>query len=770
MSPESVRGLSHSQAEELHKKYGPNTVEGKETFFALELFTSQYRNVTTFILGLAVIFSVVIHDYIDAVFIILVLVLNGVFGFIQEYRAHNTLNKLKELTSPITVVIRDGQETEIDAREIVPGDIVVLREGNRIPADGKLITEVKIDVDESILTGESLPIEKVKKQELYSGTFVTRGRGYMEISDIGFSTKLGKIAEELEKTKKPDIPLTKNLSILSRRLAFAALILCAGLIPVGFIQGRDLNETILIAVSVAVALIPEGLGLIVTIALAVGAYRMVKRKTIMRKMAAVETLGATNVILSDKTGTLTQNKMTVKKFLLPNKEHMHMFIRAITLGNSASLVLKEDGGSFEITGDSTDGALLSFASSHVQDLEKFQSEGEVLDEKPFNPETKTIEVVWQHKGETHIFVRGAPETIIKMVKESREVEKTITEYQKEGLRAIAFAHRKREDKHFSFLGVAGLYDAPRSEAKQAITEAREAGIKIIMVTGDNPITAKSIAEEIGLIEENELIMTHDEIEKLSDQELHNLLPKVKIFARMIPTDKLRLVRLYKSAGAIVAVTGDGVNDALALSEAHIGVAMGGTGTDVAKEEADMVITDDNLYTVIKAVEEGRGVYDNVVRAILFLLSTNLTEFALIFLAITLNLPLPLTPTQVLWINLVGDSLPAFALATDNKRRGLLRKHPRDAKEQILSFKRLRFMALLTLSFSAILVTLFVLALPNGYSTANFLVFNALVVGEMVVIFIIRRDFFPLNKFILLSVVITLILQYIATVYLHEFFK
>lgn len=770
MPHDSVSGLNSQEALELHKKYGPNSVESKETFFAFELLLSQYRNITTLILGLAVVFSVVIHDYIDALFIVLVLVLNGVFGFIQEYRAHNTLNKLKELTSPVALVIRDGQELEIDAREIVPGDTVVLHEGDRIPADGKLITEVRMEVDESILTGESIPVEKVQEQELYSGTFVTRGRGYMTVSAIGFSTKLGKIAGALAKTKKPDIPLIKNLSTLSTRLAFAALILCAGLVPVGFIQERDLNETILIAVSVAVALIPEGLGLIVTIALAVGAYKMVKRKTIIRKMAAIETLGATNVILSDKTGTLTQNKMTVKKFLLPNKEHMHMFVRAMTLGNTASLVLKEDDGSYEITGDSTDGALLSFASSQIPDIEKFQSEGEVLDEKPFDPETKTIEVTWQDQGEKHTFIRGAPETIAKLVKESGEIEKTIAQFQKEGLRVIAFAHKKDEDTHFSFLAIAGLYDAPRDEAKQAVKEAKDAGIKIVMVTGDNPITAKSIAEEIGLLSENDLIMTHDEIDKLTDPELHEVLPKVKIFARMMPTDKLRLVRLYKSAGAIVAVTGDGVNDALALSEAHIGVAMGGTGTDVAKEEADMVITDDNLYTVIKAVEEGRGIYDNVVRAILFLLSTNLTEFALIFLAITIDLPLPLSPTQVLWINLVGDSLPAFALATDNKRKGLLKKRPRDTKEQILSWGRLRFMTILTSAFSVMLLALFMFALPHGLSGANFLVFNALVLGEMIVIFIIRGGLFPLNKFMIFSVVFTILLQLLANIYLHEFLK
>lgn len=768
MPEESPPGLSHLQVAALQKQYGKNSVESEEELYAFSLFISQYKNIITIILLLAAIFSIVIHDYIDAFFILLVLVLNGVFGFIQEYRAHNTLSKLKELTSPIALVIREGQETEIDAREIVPGDIVVLREGDKIPADGKLISHVAMEVDESILTGESIPVEKMKEEELFSGTFVARGRGMMVISTIGFNTNLGKIASQLKHSKKPEIPLTKSLSVLSSRLAIAAILLCLGLIPIGILQGRDLNETILIAISVAVALIPEGLGLIVTIALAVGAYRMVKRKTIIRKMAAVETLGATNVILSDKTGTLTQNKMSVKKYTLLNKEHLHLFLRCMVLGNTASLVLKEDGGSFEITGDSTDGAFLSFAKKELPDLETFQNEGTVIEEKPFNPETKTIEVTWEQNDTKHIFVRGAPETILKMVEKPEAVQQQLAEYEKEGLRVIAFAHKKPTDKHFSLLGITGLYDAPRLEAEQAIREAKEAGIRIVMVTGDNPVTAKAIAEEIGLLEEQDLIMTHDEIEKMSDEQLFPLIPKIKIFARMVPTDKLRLVRLYKQAGAIVAVTGDGVNDALALSEAHIGIAMGGVGTDVAKEEADMVITDDNLYTVIKAVEEGRGIYDNVTRAILFLLSTNLTEFMLIFLAIILNLPLPLSPTQVLWINLVGDSLPAFALATDNKRHGLLKRKPRDPKEQILSFKRLRFIFLITLGFSGLLLGMFIWGLRTGNPHSDFLVFNSLVVGEMVIIFIIRRGIFPLNKFMLISVAITLVLQFLASTYLRGF--
>lgn len=769
MPPETT-GISHTHALHLQKQFGKNVVEAVDNFFALTLLVSQYKDVTSLILFLAGCFSFFIGDKIDMLFIFLVLVLNGFFGFLQEYRAHNTIQKLKELTSPIARVIRDGQETEIDARDVVPGDIVMIREGDKIPADGILLSNVFLEVDESILTGESIPVEKKKKEELYSGTFIARGRGEMLITRIGFETRLGKIAAELEQTKKPDIPLARSLSSLSKRVAIAALILSFLLIPIGLFQGRGLHETILISVSVAVALIPEGLALIVTMALAVGSYRMVKRKTIMRKIAAVETLGTTNVILSDKTGTLTQNKMAVKKHLLHNKEKLSLFVRCMVLGNTANLVLKEDGGGFEVTGDSTDGALLSFAQSLIPDIEEFQKEGKILEEKPFDPKTKTIEIIWENKNEKYTLVRGAPETILAMTEKPQDLKKTLDNYEKEGLRVIAFAEKGGNKKSFSFLGFAALYDAPRKEAEQAVKEAREAGIKIVMVTGDNPVTAKAIAEEIGLIEEGELVITHDEIENMPDEELLTLLPRIKIFARMVPQDKLRLVRLYKKAGAIVAVTGDGVNDALALSEAHIGVAMGGVGTDVAKEAADMVITDDNLYTVIKAVEEGRGIYENIVRVVIFLLATNLTEFTLIFFAVLFGLPLPLTPTQILWVNLIGDGLPAFALATDSKKGNLLKRRPRGIKESILNGKRLRFMFTITGVFSALLIFLMINPFHVPILSSPFFIFNFLVLGEMIIVFIVRGGIFPLNKFLFLSVAVTLLLQVVAVTVFKGIFR
>src|SRR3989338_1586184 len=392
---EEIKGLASQEAAALLNTHGKNSVEQPDKNETLLLLASQYKNIISLILALATVFSLLIGYFLDAFFIFLVLVINGFFGFVQEYRAQRTLEKLKALTPPSARVIREGQEMEMDAKEIVPADIIVLREGDRVPADGKLITGVSIESDEAILTGESMPVEKKDHDEIYSGTFIVRGRGYIEVVATGFETRLGQIAAQLSETEKPQVPLARNLSNLGKRLAFIAIALAFALVPIGVIQGRDFNEIVLIATSTAVAMIPEGLALVVTVALAVGAYRMVKRKVIVRKMAAIETLGATNVILSDKTGTLTQNKMAVKKHWIGNKEKMDLLLSAVVLGNTANLVVEEDGGKYEVVGDATDGAILSFAKDHIEDLEEFKSEGKVIEEKPFDPDTKIIEVIWE---------------------------------------------------------------------------------------------------------------------------------------------------------------------------------------------------------------------------------------------------------------------------------------------------------------------------------------------------------------------------------------
>lgn len=762
-----MKGLSEADAQKRLKEFGPNSIEIGKRISLFSLLISQYKNVITLILFLATIFSFSIREEVDGLFILLVLLANGLFGFFQEYKAEKTLEKLRNFTIPRSRVMRDGYEKEIDTKGVVPGDVAVLREGDRIPADGVLISSIPLEVDESIFTGESLPVAKTKGDFLLSGTFILRGRGEMEVEKTGFSTRLGEIVTGLSEIEKPKTPLGQNLDQLGKKIAISALAFSLFLIPFGLIQQREVKQLVLTVVSLAVAVIPEGLPLVVTIALAVGAYRMAHRKAIVRKMASIETLGATNIILTDKTGTLTQNKMSVKTHWLHSNERLETLLRACALGNTATFMLKEDGGEFEVLGDKTDVALSLFVQKHLGNFDEFRSEGRVLFEKPFDPLSKTIEVEWEdQKGSTYIFVRGAPETIIDLLgtKEKVHAAEKFLSFAKEGLRVIGFAYRTKSNP-YRLLGFVGIYDPPRKEASRAVLEAKDAGIRVVMVTGDNQETAKNIAEEIGLIQKEELVVTSSELERLSDRELLDILPRVRIFARARPEDKLRLVRVYQKAGFVVAVTGDGVNDALALQESNIGVAMGQSGTDVARETADIVITDDNLYTIVHAVEEGRAIFHNIVRVVLYLLSANLAEFLVISASLLMNLPIALLPTQILWINLVTDGLPALALAADMKRKGLLASKPRDTKEQILSRDRmmqiLKIAGVLTV-FTMVLYVVFLRMFSE--QEARLLVFNLFVLLELVVVFVIRGGVLPINKFLLTSIIISLLLQALIMVH------
>lgn len=758
---ENYPSLTESEAKILLQKYGENALGNGNKLSLLSLLIEQYKTVITLILFIAALFSVFIGEPVDAFFIIAVLFFNGIFGFLQQFRAEKTLEKLRNLSMPTARVIRDNEEKEIEARFLVVGDLVNLREGDRIPADGQILSDISMEIDEAILTGESLPVEKNRGDELLSGTFIVSGKGYMKVTSIGYQTKLGKIAEELTAVKKPKTPLSQNLDDLGKKFALIGFIAALFLILIGIFQGRDAYHLILTAINLAVAVVPEGLPMVVTISLAVGAFRLAKEKTIVRKMIAIETLGATTAILSDKTGTITQNKMSVKEHWLAADSNLPLLVRSCVMGNTASLVLKEDHGTFDILGDKTDGALLLFAKSHIEDMDEYRLEGKLISEKPFDSDTKTIQVVWEEDHTRHEFVRGAPESIFKITGE-KEMGAAVAKFEEmigKGFRVIAFATKNNNQKDFSLLGLIGIYDPPREEAKEALRQAKLAGIRVVMVTGDNPKTALHIAEEIGMIEEGETVITSSDLEKASDEELLNMLSKIRIFARMKPQDKLRLVRLYRRAGFVVAVTGDGVNDALALSESNIGISMGKTGTDVAKEASDVVITDDNLFTIIKAVEEGRGIFDNIVKVVVFLFSSNIAELLLIFIGVVLGLPIPLTVAQILWVNLVGDSLPALALSIDTKQKNLLLNKPRKISENVLSLSRFLYILKITVPFVAILITIYYFALQNySHEVSQLIVFNSLVVGEMFIVFIVRKGFFPINKFIIFSIIITLLVQ------------
>lgn len=770
-------GLTSDIASKKLKEFGRNEIATPKKYSVFSLFLSQFPNFINGILAVAAILSFVIQNTVDGVFILAILLLNALFGFFQEYRAERSLEKLKEFIKPVCRCIRNGEEIELATNEIVPGDIIVLSEGDRIPADGKITYGKHIEIDESVLSGESIPVLKKQNDEVFSGTLITRGKGRLLVEKTGMNTKFGKIAQSLSDIKQDRTPLQSQLNTLGKMLSLGAVVVSSLLIPIGISQGRELFPIILLAVSVAIAAIPEGLLPAITIALAMGTNRMAKKNAIVRKMPAVETIGAMQVILTDKTGTLTQNKMSVKKFWLNKKESLPLLYKACFLGNTASLIQKGKNNEFDVVGDKTDGALLLWLKSQVKSLDDLKNSGKIVDEYSFDPDTKTITTVWQDQNKISVFVRGAPEEILKKSlvdkKQKQEIEKLFESYAKEGFRVIGFGVKKHQttdnnrellEKDLEFIGLAALYDPPRKEAKKAVENAKRAGIKTIMVTGDNELTALSIAREIGLIEKDEEVINGDELDKLNDNDLANIIDKTRIFARAKPEDKLRLVNTFKKLGYIVGVTGDGVNDALALKRADVGIAMGDTGTDVAKEASDIVLTDDNFSTIVGAVEEGRRIYDNIRKAIMYLLSGNLSEISLVFFASLLGMPNPLLPTQILWINLVTDGLPALALASDRASSNLLQNKPRNAKSPLLGRKQIMFIAIAGFSMSFLFLIIFSYLLNTSSQTqARTIVFNFLIFTHLSIAFFIRgKLFFRKNPLLIFTAIATIIMQIAIT--------
>ncbi|MBF8250290.1 MAG: Calcium-transporting ATPase [Candidatus Levybacteria bacterium] len=773
------KGLTALEVQEKLKNFGKNEITTQERISAFSLLLSQFPTFINAILVTASILSFAIGNTLDGTLILIILFLNALFGFAQEYRAEKSLDKLKAYVKSVVRVIRDGKVIQIDATDLVPGDIVRLSEGDKIPADGKIISDKFLEIDESILTGESLSVIKNHNDSVFSGTLVTKGNSRILITTIGNQTRFGQIAQTLGSVAPDKTPLQKRLDGLAKILSIIILIIAAIIIPTGILQGKEFIPLLLIAVSISIAAIPEGLPAVVTIALAIGTAKMAKRNAIVRRMQSVETLGAVQIIITDKTGTLTQNIMRVKKFWTVKKEYEATLVRACVLGNTASLIEKKEKNSFDVIGDKTDGALLFWAKEQAGDLKKIRGEGKILEEYSFDPQTSTVTTIWQNKVK-HIFVRGAPEVVLSKSKvsekEKEEINKIYEEYAREGYRVIGFATRTADhhsmpiareeaEKNLTFLGIIGIYDPPRVEAKKAVEESRKAGIQTIMVTGDNTLTAETLAREIGLLEKGDDIATGEEIDKLSDDDLKKIILKTRIFARTKPEDKLRLVTVLKKMGYIVGVTGDGVNDALALKRADVGLAMGSCGTDVAKEASDIVLTDDNFSTVVAAVEEGRTIYNNILKAITYLLATNFSDLAFVFFANLVGLPNPFFPTQILWINLVTDGLPALALASDNKDHTVLNNKPRDPHAPILNRARLTLIIAIGLLLSLGYLLIFSTLLENGSSEtfARTIVLNTLVVSHMALAFVMRgKTIFKFNKFLVLGVTLTLILQAIIT--------
>ncbi|MBI2017828.1 cation-translocating P-type ATPase [Candidatus Daviesbacteria bacterium] len=775
-----MTGLTSAEAKQALEKFGPNLLPQKGGISILNIFINQIKNPFTIVLTTAIVLSFIVGDKIDGILIGAILVLNTFLGFWQEYKASKELEALRSLEVLTSRIIRDGREVEISASEIVPQDVVILEAGDKVPADGKLLESYSLQVNESILTGESLPVIKSRthpsfggkndEDQLFFGTTVISGRGKFLCLQTGLNTRFGKIAQTLAEVKSEQTPLEISLSKLIKGVSLVVIIVTILVFLVRFFQGFELAEVLLSSIALMVAAVPEGLPAVVTIVLALGVRKMYQRKALVRKMIAVESLGAATVILSDKTGTLTKNEMRVQVTKV-NKGSEGDLLKCAVLCNSANLVLKEDplrprlastqvrseASGFDILGDTTEGALLLWAKDKGEEIEALRSEGKLLEEIPFSLQTRKMTVIWEHSGKKAAYTKGAPEVILKEVKlPEKEFLVWEKEYQKmasKGLRVLGFS------KDEKFLGLIGIADQIREEAKEAIRLAKGAGIKVCMVTGDNELTAKAVSEQLGLLEEGDEVLTGAQLNLLSDEQLKERIDKIKVYARIEPLDKLRIVKIYQSMGEVVAVTGDGVNDALALKQAQIGVSMGKIGSDVSKEASDIILLDDNFATLVSAVEQGRVIYANILKVIKFLLTGNLSEILLISVASFLALPTPLLPTQILWINFVSDGLPALSLGFDNPSSHIMRNSPRKGNN-ILGVSMVRYVLLGGISIGAICLLTFYYIYQNfGVELARTITFTLLVLLQMILPFIIRRHHsITSNKVLLLSVILVLIMQ------------
>ncbi len=751
------RGLDHNEARRRLEQYGPNQLADAKPASLFSLFAKQFRDVMVLILVGAAAVSAVLGEWIDAAAVLAIVGLNAVLGCLQEYRAERSLKALKAMAAPQCTARRGGEVVRLAASSLVPGDVILLKEGDRVPADARLIDAMALMVDESPLTGESVPVEKdpkwqgpagaplaERKNMLFMGTSIRRGRGEAVVVATGMRTQIGDIAAMIQESQQELTPLQRRLEQLGRWLVLACLFVVGLVFSAGVARGFGVYEMFLTGVSLAVAAIPEGLPAVVTIALALGVQRMIRQNAIVRRLPAVETLGCATIICSDKTGTLTQNEMTVVKLLLPEREidvtgsgyhpagefrqsgrpldpsepdieaalrvAAHCNDAVLQAGKAASHRLKSNAN-WKILGDPTEGALLVLAKKGGIDPNKARRRHPRVAEIPFDSDRKRMSVVVRQGNEWIAYVKGAPDVILprcRWVERQGSLQELTAADRRRfaaraeamasgALRVLALAYRKVDPALLSpsggppsgkietelvFAGLAAMIDPPRSEAMLAIAKARRAGVETVMVTGDHPKTAAAIAARLGL--GSGPVVTGQQLDEMDEQALFEVVRRVRIFARVSPRHKLRIVRALKSQGHVVAMTGDGVNDAPAVKEADIGVAMGQSGTDVTREAAAVVLADDNYATLVAAIQEGRGIYDNIRKFIRYLLACNIGEVLAMLLAAVAGLPMPLVPIQILWVNLVTDGLPAMALGVDPPEADVMERPPRSPQEGVFS--------------------------------------------------------------------------------------
>ena len=720
---DAERGLSEMDVVRKKSEYGSNILVAKKKTGIFGMFLNQFKDFMVIILIIASIISGVLGEKTDTIIIMLVVVFNAILGVVQENKAEKSLEALKKLASPMAKVIRDKKRIKISSEELVPGDIIILETGDFIPADGVLIENVSLMIEESALTGESVPVEKNiaipdgddiplgdRLNCVFTSSLVTKGRGKAIVTEIGMNTEIGKIAGLLDSQEEVKTPLQNKLDDLGKMLGIGALSICGIIFVVGYLQGRELLQMFMTSVSLAVAAIPEGLPAIVTIVLSIGVQKMIKKNAIVRKLPAVETLGTASVICSDKTGTLTQNKMEVTKIYtygsLKEIEDLDERDKAENLTLKIGLLCND---AEENLGDPTEKALVHSAKKGKMEKVFQEKRFERVSEIPFDSNRKLMSTIHDSGNGYTVFTKGAPDFLLencnKILIEGHEhilthsikdkIKAVNEEMSSEALRVIAFAYKEHLniprlvgseiiERDLVFVGMQGMIDPPREEASMAVEECRKAGIKVVMITGDHKTTAIAIAKQLGILRGDDQALEGFEIEKMTDIELSKNIEKYSVYARVSPEHKVRIVSAWQNRGKVVAMTGDGVNDAPALKRADIGCAMGISGTDVSKQASDMILTDDNFTTIVSAVEEGRHIYDNIKKSIYFLLSCNIGEIVALFLAVILKAPLPLLPIHILWVNLVTDSLPALALGVDPAEPDIMKRNPRNAKKSMFA--------------------------------------------------------------------------------------
>ncbi|MBK7217757.1 MAG: cation-translocating P-type ATPase [Candidatus Promineofilum sp.] len=790
-------GLSSAEAHRRLEEYGPNELQAAAHISPWHILFQQFKNVLIIILLIATLLSAFLGHGIEAVAIAVIVLFAVLLGFVQEFRAEKAIEALRQMAAPTASVLRDGEEMELPAHDVVPGDVTFLRAGDKIPADVRLLEAINLQIEEAALTGESVPVEKQvaaipaadlalgdRRNMGYAGTVATYGRGRAVVVGTGMNTEFGKIATMLQTIETGRTPLQENLDRVGAVLARASFVIVGIIVALGLFRGQDFIEMLIFGVALAVAVVPEALPAVVTISLAIGVQRMVKRHALMRRLPAVETLGSTSVICSDKTGTLTKDEMTVRKVHTAGQmfdvsgtgyephgqfsynggstqppEALRQLLRGAALASDAHIVHNETENRWHVKGDPTEGALVVAAAKAGMAKAELDRTYPRLDEIPFTSETKRMTTLHQMPEGVMAFSKGAPEIILEDCTQQMTADgvrpldaadrarllETAQEMAGQALRVLAVAAKPetiigQAEKGMTYLGMLGMIDPPRPEAKAAIATCNEAGIKAIMITGDHPLTARAVATELGLLK-NGRVVTGAELEAMDDAQFEQQVEDIEVYARVSPAHKLRVVTALQNRGHIVAMTGDGVNDAPALKKADIGIAMGITGTDVTKEAADMTLTDDNFASIVAAIEEGRGIFGNVKKYLMYLLSSNIGEIGLMAGATLLGLPLPLSAVQILSVNLATDGLPALALAVDPPEPDLMKRKPRDPRTGIFTRPVVILMLLGGIWSTIINLGLFIWADSSGrsHSEAMTMTFVSLVLIQFFKAYNFRSD-------------------------------